>query len=504
MFSFHGFTPPPEILDVVRQGTASSFCLFTHQNVQSPAQVRQLTDALRQAAREGGQLPPLIGIDQEGGQLIAIGAGATELPGNMALGATRSRELAAKAGYVLGRELLAMGINLDFAPAMDVNINPDNPVIGIRAFGDTPEQVGLLGAALIRAMQAEGVMASAKHFPGHGDTSIDSHRAVPVNAHPMSRLNAVELLPFRMAIDAGVGSILTAHVVFSALDDQLPATQSAAVLTGLLREDMGYDGLIITDAMDMYAVSHVGNVEGVRLALEAGVDLALLGHIPDQLAIPAQLDFPVNLSALQRIERARRAIPAFLPDINVVGCDEHGQIAQEIADRSITLVRDNGRLPIRSESREQIAVITVTPIDLTPADTSSMVDVSLAQAIQRRHPNVRALQLPYNASSGELRAVLEAAADADVVVLGTINAANDPSQVQLVEALQQRGQQPMVVSLRTPYDIGAFPSINTYLCAYSIRAVTCEAVAKVLFGEIAPTGVLPCSIPGIAQSGMVV
>src|SRR5688572_17576366 len=175
MFSFHGLTPPSEILEAVRAGRAGAFCLFAHKNVESPAQVRRLCEALHQAAREGNQPPPIIGIDQEGGQLIAITMGATELPGNMALGATRSPELARKAGYVLGRELLAMGINMNFAPSLDVNTHPDNPVIGIRSFSDDSHLVAELGAALIEGMQAQGVMASAKHFPGHGATATDSH-----------------------------------------------------------------------------------------------------------------------------------------------------------------------------------------------------------------------------------------------------------------------------------------------------------------------------------------
>lgn len=506
MVSFDGHYPPSEILDAVRSGMIGAFCLFAHRNVESPAQVRRLTEALRQAAVEGGHPYPIIGIDQEGGQLIAIAAGATELPGNMALGATRSPELAAKAGYVLARELAAMGIHLDFAPALDVNVNPNNPVIGVRAFGASSNLVAQLGVAMIGALQAEGVMAAAKHFPGHGDTGIDSHFAVPVNHHDRERLEAVELVPFRAAIAAGVDVVLTAHVIFSAIDAEHPATQSSAVLVDLLRRQLGFTGLIITDAMDMYAASRFGDAEGVRRALLAGNDLALLAHIPDQLQLAHDLHLNIspNPDARQRINRARRRIPSVLPSLDVVGCAEHLTIAHEIADRSITLLRDNGQLPLQPLEDDEIAVITVNPVNLTPADTSSSVQITLADAVRKRHRRVLAFEIPHNASPSQIAAVLDATREVSTVVVATIAANDDPSQAELVRRLHQRGPSPIVIAMRTPYDLSAFPHIDTYLCAYSIRPVTCESLARVLFGEIVPTGVLPCPIPGIEQDGIAV
>jgi len=496
MHSFRGYSPPADILDAVRHGQIGAFCLFAY-NVESPAQLRELTDALRRATQDGGQLPPIMGIDQEGGQLIAVTGGATELPGNMALGATRSPELAAQAGYVLARELLAMGLNLNFAPSLDVNVNPANPVIGIRSFGDNPQLVADLGTAMIHGMQAQGVIATAKHFPGHGDTAIDTHADLPEVTHRLERMESVELLPFRAAIKAGVGAIITAHVVFSALDPDNPATVSPLVLDGFLRREMGFNGLIITDAMDMHAVAQRGQEQSVRDALTAGVDLALLGHLPDQLGMMARLKPLARADALARIEIARQAIPRTLPSFDVIGCAEHQQIAQTIADQSITLVRDSGQLPLRPAPDDQIAVITPQPVDLTPADTSSLVRITLADAIQRRHPRVQALELPYQAAPSDIQNILRATEQAKVVIVGTITADRDPVQAELVRALYQRGQWPIVVALRTPYDLVEFPMIDTYLCAYGIRPVTMEAVVRVLFGEIAARGVLPCALPGM-------
>lgn len=495
MHSFVGTTAPQDVLDAVREGLVPAFCLFRHWNYESPEQLRQLTLALRAAAAAGGLPPPLIGVDQEGGQLIAIDNGATELPGNMALGATRSADLAEQAGRVLGRELLAMGVNLNFAPSLDVNNNPANPVIGTRSFGDDPSLVAELGVAMIRGLQAEGVIASAKHFPGHGDTQADSHHEVPVIAYPMERIAAIELAPFKAAVNAKVGAVITAHILFEALDAAQVATLSAPILTGLLRVDYGYEGLIMTDAMDMQAVARLGVEYGVREALNAGVDLVMLGHLPDQIALSRRTRDQVRPEALARIDAARQAARRDLPPLEIVGSAEHRQIAQTIADRSITLVR--GALPLRVGADATIAVITTQPSDLTPADTSSTVQITLAEAIRRRHSRVLALELPRGTNASEREAVLAACADADCVIVATIDAYRDPSQQQVVKALAARGQQPIVVALRTPYDLAAFPEVQTYLCAYNIRAHSCEAVARALFGEIRAEGKLPCAIPGL-------
>ncbi len=498
MHSFDGYTAPPEILAAVRRGEIASFCLFRALNVQNPGQVRSLNEQLYRAAREGGQLPPIIGIDQEGGQLTAIGGGATELPGNMALGATRSARLAEQAGRVLGLELLAMGVNLDFAPSLDVNVNPFNPVIGIRSFGDDSMLVADLGIALIRGMQNAGVLSTAKHFPGHGDVEGDSHYVLPRVAHSLERMMAVELYPFTIAVQNGVAAIMTAHVLASALDNENPATLSSAVLSDYLRHELGFEGLIMTDAMDMEAVARLGHETSIRAAIDAGADLVLLGHLPNQLHLNEKLRSAARLDALARIERLQRQIPATLPSLDVVGCAEHQRIAQEIADKSITLVRNfSNQLPLQPSSDDVIVVITPQPVDLTPADTSSYVQIQLAEAIENRHRRVRALQLPNNATPQALQDVLSAAEDASIVIVGTISAERDSSQIDLVQSLYERGHRPIVVAMRTPYDVISFPMIETYLCAYGIRPVTTEAIARVLFGEIEAQGVLPCAIPGI-------
>lgn len=498
MHSFHGLTAPQAILDGVAQGEIRSFCLFAGQNVESPAQLRALTDGLRLTAEDNQHPTPLIGIDQEGGQLVPIRGGATELPGNMALGATRSVELARQAGMVMGRELLAMGINFNFAPSMDVNNNPKNPVIGIRSFGDDPEWVGKLGSAIIQGLQDEGVIATAKHFPGHGDTVMDTHHDSPVVPHNRDRVDDIELKPFRHAIEAGVLAVMTAHITYTTFDEDNPATLSYKILNDLLREAMGFNQLIITDAMDMHAVSQFGNEESVRSALEAGSDIILLGHIKNQLDLAQKFVGKENVASVARIVEAQHKIPRDLPSLDVVGCKEHQAIAQEIADKSITLVRDeSGQLPLQLDASQKIAVITPRPSNLTPADTSALVNIKLAECVQSRHQNTLSLETLLVPDESEIKALMAQLEDIDTIIIGTISAEEFNKQAQLITALQAQGKSPIVVALRTPYDILAFPTIETYLCAYGIRDVTSEATAKVLFGEIPATGVLPCVIPGI-------
>ncbi len=497
MHSFRGLEVPSEIIESVRTGQVVSFCLFSY-NVASPLQIYELTKSIHSAAEAGGQLTPIIGIDQEGGQLIAITGGATELPGNMALGATRSPELAEKAGEILGRELLALGINMNFAPSLDVNTNPHNPVIGIRSFGEDPQLVAELGAALIRGMQREGVMATAKHFPGHGDTESDSHLAAPVVNHSLERTTAVELHPFREAVHAGSEAIMTAHVFFPALDEEYPATMSRPILTDLLREEMNYQGIIVTDAMDMYAVAQYGHEESVRGALQAGADLIMLGHIPNQLDFHETMADLLDEKAIARIKQTQQNRKTERPSLNVVGCAEHRAIAQEIADKSITVVK-GADLPINLDATNQVvAVITPQPVDLTPADSSSSVKIRLAEMMREYHPLVQDIQLPANADADQLQAILDTTAQADLVIVGTIQAEHHPVQAELVKALMQRDQKLVVAALRTPYDITAFPEIKNYVCSYGIREVSLRALVRVIMGEIEATGVLPCSIPGVA------
>jgi beta-N-acetylhexosaminidase len=274
---FDGTSPSPEVLELVRRGVYGVI-LFAR-NVESAEQVAELSAALKRAAGR----PLLVSVDQEGGRVARLRArhGFTELPPMRALGETGDESTAFEVGALLGRELRAVGIDQDYAPVVDVDTNPANPVIGDRSLGRDPERVGRLGAALARGLQSSGVAACAKHFPGHGDTSQDSHVDLPRLSHPLERLEAVELAPFRALSRAGVASVMSAHVIFEALDPDRPATISPAVMQ-LLRGSCGFQGPALSDDLEMQAVAaHFPLEEVVPGAIVAGVDGLLVCHHAD-------------------------------------------------------------------------------------------------------------------------------------------------------------------------------------------------------------------------------
>jgi beta-N-acetylhexosaminidase len=279
ILGFDGVRVDAEIEAVIERWRPAGFILF-RRNIESPQQVAELCRGLRCLYPESD--PPLISIDQEGGRVARLRAPYTELPSARVLGRhvarTGSLGLIELAAAVTAAELTAVGINFNYAPVMDVDSNPDNPVIGDRAFGADPETVAKIGCRQIRAFQQRGLLACAKHFPGHGDTNTDSHYALPLVTRDRKALDALELLPFRAAVEAGVAAIMTAHVLYPALDETYPATLSPPILTGLLRDELGFDGLIVTDNMEMQGVwGRWPAEELVSRSVDAGCDLFIGG-----------------------------------------------------------------------------------------------------------------------------------------------------------------------------------------------------------------------------------
>lgn len=493
MVSFRGLEPPAWVLAGIESGRIAAVCLFAY-NVESPAQLRRLTDALHLAARRAGRYPPLVGIDQEGGQLMAVTGGATELPGNMALGATRSPELARQAGAVLGRELLALGCNLDFAPVLDLADHLESAVVGTRAFSDDPQLAAVLGAATIDGLQSSGVLATAKHFPGHGDTALDSHDLAPVVSRSRAQLDLAELLPFREAIAAGVEAVMSAHVRYSALDD-VPATLSPAILGTLLRDELGFGGLAITDAMDMKAVADAPAPERALQAIRAGADLVLLGHLPDQERLIDELEPHFRRASLARIDEARAALRSGFPDPGILGCREHLDLAQEIADRAVTVVRGGEQLPLSLSREEELGLLLVLAGDLSPADSSASVEQALGRQLRTRHPRVTEVMVPADSSREQLDQALRKVRDCRLVVVGTVNAVADRRQAQILTRLEAGEARVVHLALRSPADAIISPGASICLCTYGIRAVNTEAAVRALFGEIEATGLLPVRLP---------
>ena len=501
-------------LEKYRPGGITLFRAF---NIETPAQLREFTDSLQQYAKTIGLPPLLIAADQEGGQLMAIGKGTTPLPGNMALGAAGSIELARKAGEVLGSELATMGVNVNYAPCCDVNVNPRNPVIGIRSFGENSQEVAKLSAAMVEGIQSQGVAAVAKHFPGHGDTISDSHCGLPSVPNSIERLREVEFPPFRAAIETGVKMVMSAHLSLPAIDgpDAPPATLSPRILQGLLRDELGFDGVIVSDAMDMRAIqqgNHLGS-ECARAAL-AGIDLLLITADPEDhrkaflgLIMATKTDDSAVETMKQSIQRIAGlknwlAATASQPGLDVIASTSHLAVAREIAERSITLVRDEqDLLPIRLNPKQKIAVIIPKPANLTPADTSSSIKPDLAGALRQYHPTVEEVMIPHDPGEEDIQNSLRQVQDADLVLCGTFNAFQSEGQARLVNSLIESGKPTIVAALRLPYDLTAFPKAGTYLCTYGILEPSLNALAAVLFGKIKSQGHLPVSIPGYYPVG---
>jgi len=297
---FYGKSVTDDLKGLLSRGVGG--VIFFARNVGTPSELLQLNRDLKATANR----PLLLAIDQEGGQVARLRDGFTALPPMRAVGATGSAALARELGCVIARELRAVGFDMNYAPVLDIDTNPDNPIIGARSFGRTPELVTELGLALVAGLQAGGVAACGKHFPGHGDTSQDSHLELPTLPHAMERLERVELAPFEAAAKAGIASFMTAHVIFEAVDSKYPATMSRAVLTGILRKKLGYDGMVVTDDVEMKAIAdNYGVEEAVVLGLNAGVDHFLCCHTA---------------------ELAHRAIEA------IVHAVESGKLSQQILD----------------------------------------------------------------------------------------------------------------------------------------------------------------------------
>lgn len=502
----------PALKEMINEYHVGGILLFTvSDNIRSLSQVAQLINAAQsEAMSHGAEIPLFVAIDQEGGPIVRLTQGATIFPSNMAVGATESIENARLMAQVTATELKALGINMNLAPVMDVNNNPDNPIIGVRSFGSSPDQVAELGQAMIETYQANGIIATAKHFPGHGDTAVDSHVGLPVIPHELAHLEAVELVPFQAAIDTGVSAIMTAHLLLPAVEPTqgLPATLSPKVLQGLLREQMGFQGLIVTDSLGMGALDRTfGVTKAARLAFQAGADILAFGADPGHTPAEQRPAYNRILELIKsgdipesRLDESVRRIlvtkakyglldwqPVNVDEIsNKVGVDRHRMAARKIARDSITLVRDDqGLLPIEPE--QSVLVIW-------PRGTGN-----LGGSLRAHHTNLQILRVSLDPSPYEIELVTQSAEVTSVVVVGTVNARRHPGQVQLINALANRPV--IVVALGVPYDLISFPDVTTYLATYGDVPVSLDALAQVLFGRAKPKGHLPVDLPGLYSLG---
>lgn len=473
-------------------------------NVNDPPQIAGLSNGIQDAALDQPlQVPALVATDQEGGIVARVGPPATQLPGNMALGATRSRADAERAAEITGTELDALGITWNFAPVADVNMNPANPVIGVRSFSEDPSLAADLTAAQVTGYTGAGVAGAAKHFPGHGDTDVDSHTGIPTIDHTRAEWEQFDKPPFQAAIDAGVRAIMTAHIIVPSLDPSRdPATLSRPILTGILRQEMGYDGVIITDALGMAGVrATYGDARVPVLALKAGADMLLMP--PDlDLAYRAVLD-AVRDGELTK-KRIRASVERILelkwdlgliedPYVDVdavpdrVGTPDHLADAQALTDRSTTLVKSDGTLPLDAAAGQSVFV----------TGWGAATTQTIADKMSERGATTTVLETGTRPSDAQIEAAVAQAEVHDVTVVTSFRAWTDgfSQQRELVRRLTETGKPVVAVSVRDAYDVGYYPDVPSYVVTYSWNGVSLESLVRVLYGEVNPTGKLPVTIP---------
>jgi beta-N-acetylhexosaminidase len=470
-------------------------------------------------------IPLLTTADFEGGAGYILD-GTTRLPRAMAIAATRDPKLAFKAGEVSATEARAVGVTVDFYPVFDVNNNPRNPIINIRSFGEDVGLVSEMATAYMRGIQAGGALATAKHFPGHGDTDVDTHLGLAVINHPRERLDTIELPPFRAAVDAGIDAFMSTHIVLPALDPTpgLPATLSRPILTGLLRGEMKFDGLIFTDSMAMYAISkNFGNDKAAVMAVKAGVDFVL--HSPDDdgafKAIKAavesgEIDRAQLDASVERILRVKARLGLHrsrLVDLNSVetkiGGRAHEAVNAEICERAITLLKDErGQVPLKAGKDANVLYLSV--VDYPSGWREAVPSRSFIPALKKRWPNTTAVEISDKTTPNELDMVKVLARRSDAVVasvfvrIASYSGRMDLSapSIALLESLASNGQKPFVtVVFGNPYTAMALPKLPALLLTYEFSDAMETAAVRALAGEIAIGGKLPITLPEMFPFG---
>jgi beta-N-acetylhexosaminidase len=499
LIGFDGTAVDDELRSMITDYHIGGVILFAR-NVGSPEQVACLTNELQKIALKSGYPGLFIAIDQEGGRVARLteDAGFTEFPSAMALTATGDPENARRMAAAMAAEMRAVGINVDFAPDLDVNNNPSNPVIGIRSFSSDPARVAEYGIAFAQGLQENGILAFGKHFPGHGDTSIDSHIDLPLIPHDRARLDEVELLPFRDAIQADFAGIMSAHVTFPAIDPNpgVPATLSRAVLTGLLRDELGFKGLIATDSLEMGALTQNGYPPpiGAPLAFAAGADLLLFNRnhimhkesftnllqaVKEGKVSQDQLD-----SSVRRILETKQKFgilnPMLVADpakaIESTATAEHHALALELSRKAITLLKDDASL-----------------LPLKPDEPLLVIETPAAKGLGSLLGGTT-LEIKIDPDASVIDSALNMTRDRRKVIVATTDANVYTGQVKLLTELLSKTPHIILVSIRTPYDISVLPTVPTILAAYGSNRLALQAIANVLMGESDASGVLPVTL----------
>lgn len=476
--------------------------------------LQALTSALQNEAKLAGHERPLfIGIDQENGLVTRISPPiATQVPGPMALGATHDPKYAYEAGKITGETLSFFGINMNYAPVCDINSEPLNPVIGVRSPGDDPEFVGQFASAAARGLREKNIIPSVKHFPGHGDTAVDSHYGLPVINKTRDQLERCELIPFRRAVAEGIETVMTAHISLPSIDEKLPATLSPTAL-GILRKDMGYDGVIITDCLEMEGIkSTIGSEKGAVLTIKAGSDSVMMCHTFDvhvasiKLVTEAAESGEIEKSrfdeACRRVAQLKDKFLNWDIALRVNDLNDLSEInkkslviCQEAYENSVTVVRDEpGIIPLSSDSN----VVFLFPGDNIPVggavDGEGMgrqgayESATYFKLLQKHNQAITEIRYKEDGLKNEEWEVVEAA---DVVIFTSLNARESPYQESLGNELPRRTRALIAIAACSPYDFIEARDMTTYITTYEPTMEAFSVAADIIFGKKVPRGALP-------------
>jgi beta-N-acetylhexosaminidase len=494
----------------------------------TPVEVAAKINAMQRYAN----VPLLVSSDLEPGlgrleggvftHYLLDAGGATVFPSNMAIAATGREQDAYEVGEAIGAESRASGITVDFAPVVDVNNNPANPVINTRSFGEDPQRVARLTELFVRGVQESGVAATAKHFPGHGDTDVDSHVGLPVVGASHARLDSVELVPFRAAVGAGVSLVMTAHIALPAIegDSATPATLAPAIVTSLLRDSLGFRGIAITDAMTMEGIGKgYTPEESSVLAVKAGADILLKPSDPTRAIDAVVAAVERGEIARDRIDAAARRILELKARVgvafdryvsldtlrDVVGAPEHRALAASVAQRAITLIRDrDGLVPLARDGGERLLVVQYMP------ETELKAGKAFAATMRPRGSRaaVRIAKIGPSVSLAQLDTLSRAADSADrVVIAAYVRRIEGEGRVAVptyvaawMDSVAMR-RPTAVAAFGNPYLLRQFPSVGTYMVTYGVSEDLERAAARALLGEAPITGRAPISLPGFYSAG---
>ncbi|SEG29593.1 beta-N-acetylhexosaminidase [Butyrivibrio sp. Su6] len=497
---FPGYELNEEVKEIIGKYKIGNIILFK-ENLRDEAQIKKLCAEITEFITSITGYPPFIMIDQEGGMVARLSENMGNIPGAMAISATGDSHNAYTAGYYTGLQLKELGINFNLAPVMDINSNPSNPIIGCRSYGDTPEKVSEYALQMAKGLDDAGVLSCAKHFPGHGDVSTDSHVTLPCVDKELDELEKLELVPFKKGIENNIPAIMSAHILFPKVEkDRIPATMSRKILTDLLRKEMGFEGLILTDCLEMQAIKKFYGVEeGALAAFKAGADIIMISHTPSYFPeVISRIEAAINDGSIATEsikESAERILSYKEKYLKCIKEDKSSQDFKEkiedIREQTLTLV-SKADYPLGIDS--DTLFISPRPFNVgLVGNVKEDVASSFCEILAEKF-GAKALVISENPNEEEIERAAVLAANSSFILFGTYNAHVFRGQLKLIEKVLKKNPKAAIFALRNPYDLRDIPDTVWKYAAFEYTLPMINLIGKLLNNEIRVTGKLPVKI----------